>query len=139
MRGKGLHGTGLHGTSLHGTGSHGTGSRGRRLLQGCLLAKAVVVAGLLAALLPALPPAAMADPVRCYALQERRAVIAARKAIPLARAVRAVGRRVPGETVRAELCEEDRRLIYRLTILARNGRVTRATVDAITGQILSGR
>lgn len=96
---------------------------------------------LAAALMMAMPasPGAAADNLRCLSPQERRAVIAAKKAMPLARAMRAVGKRVPGETVRAELCEANSRLVYQLTILARNGRVTRATVDAVTGQLLSGK
>ena len=41
--------------------------------------------------------------------------------------------------VRARLCHRGGRLVYVLTLLARNGKVTRATVDAANGSVISGR
>jgi uncharacterized membrane protein YkoI len=76
---------------------------------------------------------------RCLSPEERRTAIAAHKVIPLARAMRAVRARVNGELLRASLCEQDHRLVYVLTLFARNGKVTRATVDAASGTMIGGR
>jgi uncharacterized membrane protein YkoI len=76
----------------------------------------------------------------CLTLQERNAVIAARKAVPLARAMRVVKSKVSGEVVNARLCRRDpaKGLVYVLTVLSRNGKVTEARVDAADGQWLGG-
>ena len=66
-------------------------------------------------------------------------VIASKEAIPLGRAVRAVRARLGGDVVRARLCESEPGLVYRLTVLQRNGKVRLMTVDAANGQLLSGR
>jgi uncharacterized membrane protein YkoI len=70
--------------------------------------------------------------------EERRAVIAARKAVPLGRAMRVVKAKIPGDVVNARLCRNDKGLVYVLTVLARNGKVTQARVDAADGQWLGG-
>ena len=88
----------------------------------------LAAAGLLAA------PALGADPERCLSPQERRMMIASKEAIPLGRAVRTVRARLGGEVVRARLCESEPGLVYRLTVLMRNGKVRRATVNATNGQ-----
>ena len=46
--------------------------------------------------------------------------------------------RMGGELVRARLCHEPSRLIYLLTVLARDGKVRRVTVDATNGTVISG-
>jgi uncharacterized membrane protein YkoI len=76
----------------------------------------------------------------CLTLQERNAVIAARKAVPLARAMRVVKSKVSGDVVNARLCrrEAPKGLVYVLTVLSRNGKVTTARVDAADGQWLGG-
>ncbi len=76
-----------------------------------------------------------ADPTQCLSAVERRAAITEKRAVPLARAVRAARARVNAEIVRARLCQ-DSGLVYQLTMLARDGKVVRATVDAVTGQLL---
>ncbi len=76
---------------------------------------------------------------RCLSPEERRAAIAAHRVVPLAKAMRAVRARVNGELLRASLCEQDHRLVYVLTVFARNGKVTRATVDAASGTVIGGR
>ena len=76
----------------------------------------------------------------CLNKAEQRAAVAEHKAIKLAQAVkslRAHGRRA--ELVRARLCHRDDRLVYVLTLLARSGKVTRATVDATNGEPINGR
>ncbi len=97
---------------------------------------AALLLGLLA--VPAL--AADAAPRACLNKAEQRAAVADHKAIKLAQAVkslRAHGRRA--ELVRARLCHRDDRLVYVLTLLARSGKVTSATVDAANGDIINGR
>jgi uncharacterized membrane protein YkoI len=82
--------------------------------------------------------AAAADRNGCLTPEERRAVIAARKAVPLARAMHEVKARVVGEVVKARLCRQDKGLVYVLTVLARSGKVVQARVDATDGNWLGG-
>jgi len=74
----------------------------------------------------------------CLSPEERRAIIAAHKAVPLARAMHVVKARMGGEVVRARLCRQERGLVYVLTVLAQDGKVTQARVDAADGQWLEG-
>jgi uncharacterized membrane protein YkoI len=80
-----------------------------------------------------------AQPVRCLGVEERKAAIASNKAVPLSRAVRTARARAYGELVRARLCESGGRLVYLLTLLARDGKVARVTVDAGTGRPIGRR
>lgn len=89
-------------------------------------------------------PATAADssPYRgaCLNKAEQRAAVAAHRAVPLAQAIknlRAQGHR--GEVVRARLCRRGEGLVYVLTLLARNGKVVSATVDAANGELINGR
>jgi uncharacterized membrane protein YkoI len=82
--------------------------------------------------------AAGAERKACLAPEERRAIIAAHKAVPLARAMHVVKARMGGEVVRARLCRQERGLVYVLTVLAQDGKVTQARVDAADGQWLEG-
>ena len=82
--------------------------------------------------------AAAAERNGCLTPDERRAVIAARKAVPLARAMHEVKARVAGEVVKARLCRQDKALVYVLTVLARSGKVVQARVDATDGNWLGG-
>jgi uncharacterized membrane protein YkoI len=70
----------------------------------------------------------------CLTSAEQRAAIAAHEAVPLA----SVRQRVSGELLRARLCRDSRRLIYLLTVLARDGKVRQVTVDATNGTVISG-
>ena len=81
-------------------------------------------------------PAEAQDHPRCLNKEQQRAAIASGKAVRLGVAVKAVKRR--GEVVRARLCEGGKGLVYMLTVLARDGKVTRVTVDATSGSVLSG-
>jgi uncharacterized membrane protein YkoI len=58
--------------------------------------------------------------------------------VPLARAMRVVRSKVPGEVVNARLCRQEKGLVYVLTVLSRNGKVTKARVDAADGGWLGG-
>ncbi len=82
--------------------------------------------------------AAGAERKACLSPDERRAIIAAHKAVPLARAMHVVKARMGGEVVRARLCRQERGLVYVLTVLAQDGKVTQARVDAADGQWLEG-
>jgi uncharacterized membrane protein YkoI len=97
--------------------------------------------------------AAAAEKKVCLSPQERNAAIAARKAVPLARAMRVVKAKIAGEVVNARLCRQEigpatavagatgaatKGLVYVLTVLARNGKVTQARVDAADGHWLGG-
>jgi uncharacterized membrane protein YkoI len=80
-------------------------------------------------------PAAAADR-RCLSKEQQRTAIASGKAVRLGVALKAVKRR--GDVVRARLCEGQNGLVYMLTVLARDGKVTRVTVDATSGSVLTG-
>jgi uncharacterized membrane protein YkoI len=83
--------------------------------------------------------AAAAERATCLTPDERNAAIAAHKAVPLGRAMRVVKARIGGEVVGARLCrQEPKGLVYVLTVLARNGKVTQARVDAADGHWLGG-
>ena len=41
-------------------------------------------------------------------------------------------------SLKARLCQQPERLIYLLTVLARDGKVTRVTVDATNGAVIGG-
>ena len=86
--------------------------------------------------------AAAAERNACLSPEERRAVIASHKAVPLARAMHVVKAKVAGEVVKARLCRRengaDQSLVYVLTVLARDGKVMQARVDAADGDWLGG-
>jgi uncharacterized membrane protein YkoI len=86
--------------------------------------------------LAAAGPAAAADPA-CLSQDQRRAAVASHRAIPLARAVRDIRRRAAGaEVVGARLCYRGSDLVYLLTVLARDGKVTHASVNAASGVMI---
>jgi uncharacterized membrane protein YkoI len=75
----------------------------------------------------------------CLSPEQRRAAIAGRQAIPLGRALRAAKAHLGGEVVRARLCKEGNELVYVLTVLAHDGKVTLATIDGTSGAFIDGR
>jgi uncharacterized membrane protein YkoI len=88
-----------------------------------------------------LAPAAQAQapaPATCLSKDQRREMIATGKVVPLSAARRAVPH-PRGELVRASLCESPTGLVYLLTLVARDGKVTRATVDAGSGKLAEVR
>ena len=80
---------------------------------------------------------AAADGTQCLSTQERRNVAASGKVVPLSKAIRAAKARRT-EVVQARLCNGPKGLVYVLTLLAQNGKVTRATVDAASGTLTGG-
>jgi len=93
-------------------------------LAGCAASSRVVVA---------------AEEHRCLDPEERRAAIAARQAVPLTKAVHAARAHVSGEVVKARLCEQGKTLVYMLTVLGHDGKVSRASVDGASGAFLRAR
>jgi uncharacterized membrane protein YkoI len=75
----------------------------------------------------------------CLDQKERKAVEESGKIIHLAAAVRAARKRAPGSLVQARLCHGKDGLVYVLTVLARDGRVARLTVDAVKGTLAGQR
>lgn len=84
-------------------------------------------------------PADAEQRMRCLTREQQRTAITERRAVPLATVRTSVRTRVPGELVRARLCQEPDRLIYLLTVLPRDGKVRRVIVDAKSGTVASVR
>jgi uncharacterized membrane protein YkoI len=74
----------------------------------------------------------------CLSRDKRREVIAAGQVVSLAAAIRTSRSKVSGEVVKARLCQSPKGLVYLLTVLARDGKVARLTIDAQNGKIVSG-
>jgi len=81
------------------------------------------------------PAAAAAD--HCFSRNEQKAQTASHMVVPLSKVMRQVKPR--GELIRARLCERDGHLVYLLTLLARDGKVAQANVDAESGAVLGPR
>jgi hypothetical protein len=75
----------------------------------------------------------------CLDQKERKVVEESGKVIHLAAAVRAARKRTPGTLVQARLCRGADGLVYVLTVLARDGKVARLTVDAVKGTLVGQR
>jgi uncharacterized membrane protein YkoI len=98
----------------------------------CVLLALVVLA--------AARPAAAADPPVCLSQDQRRAAVLNHRAIPLALAVHDIHSRAAGaEVVGARLCYRGGQLVYLLTVLTRDGKVIRASVNAASGAMIDGR
>ena len=77
-------------------------------------------------------------PHLCLDQKERRAESEAGRVVQLATAMRAAKRRMPGAVVQARLCRSRDGLVYVLTVLGRDGKVARLTVDAVKGTLVGG-
>jgi uncharacterized membrane protein YkoI len=98
----------------------------------------VFLLGLMAAAAAAAAAAAEVPHRECLGKAEQRAAVASHQAIPLAQAIKSArkhGHR--GELIGARLCRRGERLDYVLTLLPRNGKVTRESVDAANGKLIS--
>jgi len=82
---------------------------------------------------------ALAQGRRCLTRDQQRAALSEGRALPLATVRRNLRQRIPGELVRVRLCQDGERLVYLLTVLPRDGKVRRATVDAANGTVLAER
>jgi uncharacterized membrane protein YkoI len=74
----------------------------------------------------------------CLNQKERRAAVENGTVLRLAAAMHAVRSHVPGTLVRARLCRRPEGLVYVLTVLAHDGKVTRVGVDAVKGTLVGG-
>lgn len=86
----------------------------------------------------AIAPAAAADHAHCLTKEQQRAAIANGKAMRLAAVFKMARGRQAGDVVRARLCEQAQGLVYMLTMLGRDGKVTRLNVDAASGNVMGG-
>ena len=82
------------------------------------------------------PPGAEA--AHCLDQKERRAEEETGHLVHLGAAIRVARSRMPGTVVRARLCRNGDSLVYVLTVLARDGKVARLTVDAVKGTLVGG-
>ena len=80
---------------------------------------------------------AQAANTQCLTPAQRRSVAASGKVVPLSKAIRAARAR-KADVVDAKLCKGPKGLVYLLTLLAHDGQVTRATVDAASGMLTDG-
>ena len=74
----------------------------------------------------------------CLDQKDRRAEVESGRVVRLDTALRAVRSKMPGTLVRARLCRGNDGLVYVLTVLARDGKVARLTVDAVKGTLVGG-
>jgi uncharacterized membrane protein YkoI len=92
---------------------------------------------------PAMTAAASAPERSCLTKAEQRAAISNGQAVTLATAIRSIRGSVRGrgarEVVRARLCREADGLVYVLTVLSRDGKVTHMNVDATSGKVVEAR
>jgi len=74
----------------------------------------------------------------CLTQKERRALVENGTVVHLAVAMNALKNRVSGALVRARLCRRPDGLVYVLTVLGHDGKVSRAVVDAVKGTLVGG-
>lgn len=74
----------------------------------------------------------------CLDQRERRAENEGGHIVELGAAMHVARSRMPGTVVRARLCRSKDGLVYVLTVLARDGKVARLTVDAVKGTLIGG-
>lgn len=103
----------------------------------------IIAAALIGLSVSASASASGAEHHACLSKAEQRAAIASGQAVTLGEAIHAARLSVRGrgarEVVRARLCREANGLVYVLTVLARNGKVTHTTVDATSGRVVDAR
>jgi uncharacterized membrane protein YkoI len=75
----------------------------------------------------------------CYSKLEQRALLERREIVSLAEALRVAQPQRTGDILRAQLCQGPKgRPVYVLTLLPTNGKVTRMTIDAKSGDMIDG-
>jgi uncharacterized membrane protein YkoI len=79
----------------------------------------------------------------CLSKAEQRAALSNGQTVTLAAAIRSARGSVRGrgsrEVVKARLCREEKGLVYLLTLLTRDGKVTHTAVDATSGKVVDLR
>jgi uncharacterized membrane protein YkoI len=87
--------------------------------------------------------AAADDGQSCLSKDEQRAALSSGQTVTLATAIRSARGSVRGrgsrEVVKARLCREQNGLVYLLTLLTRDGKVTHTAVDATSGKVVDLR
>ena len=87
--------------------------------------------------------AAPDDDHTCLSKAEQRAALSSGQTVTLAAAIRSARGSVRGrgsrEVVKARLCREQNGLVYLLTLLTRDGKVTHTAVDATSGKVVDLR
>ncbi len=91
-----------------------------------------LAAAFLVALALAFPPGGAAATEACLTMAEQRAAIRSGEAVRPASVRRTVG----GEVLRLSLCRSNGRLVYRVVVLRRDGRVSSHVVDAASGDLM---
>jgi uncharacterized membrane protein YkoI len=69
----------------------------------------------------------------CLSKEQQRAEIASGQVVKLEVALRSLQGRRSGDVINARLCRGAKGLVYMLTVLAGDGKVTRVTIDATNG------
>ena len=104
--------------------------------------RVLTVMATLTALLAAAPAAAEEDRA-CLSKAEQKAALSTGQTVTLAAAIRSARGSVRGrgarEVVKARLCREEKGLVYLLTLLTRDGKVTHTAVDATSGKVVGAR
>ena len=75
----------------------------------------------------------------CLSKDERRAAMASGQLTKVATVMRTVKGRSNRDVIRVVLCRSPKGLVYVLTLLGRDGKVTRTTVDATSGLVVGAR
>ena len=79
----------------------------------------------------------------CLTKVEQRAALSTGQTVTLSTAIRSARGSVRGrgsrEVVNARLCREHNGLVYLLTLLTRDGKVTHTAVDATSGKVVDAR
>jgi len=96
---------------------------------------AVVVPCLVSAAPPAVAQARPAEAPACLREAEIREEVAAKRVVRQVVALRAAAAAIGGEAVRARLCRQESGLVYVITVLRRDGKVVRVSVDAASGKV----
>jgi len=84
-------------------------------------------------------PRGWEGPRSCLNQKERRAAVESGAVMRLAAALHAIKGRMPGTLIRARLCRRHDALVYVLTVLAHDGKVTRIVVDGAKGTLIGER
>jgi hypothetical protein len=126
-------------TAIHGCGqlSFMISSASIRQAAGMRLWSGVLaVAGALSGAVAVGPVSAQAA---CLSSEQMREAIFAGQAVPADTATRAAREAGAGDIVRVRLCQDDKRLIYHVVTLHRDGRVGHVTVDGSSGKVANVR
>jgi|HubBroStandDraft_6_1064221.scaffolds.fasta_scaffold401147_2 uncharacterized membrane protein YkoI len=72
----------------------------------------------------------------CLSPDQQRVEIAGGHVVKLEVALRSLKGRRSGDVINARLCRGAKGLVYMLTVLAKDGKVTHVTIDATTGSVV---